>query len=866
MRICLAKVEQKYTAQEEQELMMALWSPEIADDPYMFVKFCYPWGKENTPLSLHKEPRKWQIEELLRIKEHIKMNKDRMKQGENPIVYKSSTASGRGVGKSALTAWLNHWAMSCHIGGTCITTANTESQLKSRTWAELGKWHTLSINSHWFERMALSLRPAEWFKSACESDGFPTGYYYAEAQTWSEENSDAFAGAHNPQGMMVIFDEACHDDRTEVLTDRGWVFWKDVNSFHKLMTMDPKTHKAEYLKPEKLQKFKKNGVMCLYKAKGANFCVTPNHDLFYTTQKLRPKNLWKKKPIGLVSNNSDLYLKRTMVWEGREDSFHQILELKTQRKTHSLKQIPMDEWLWFLGWFISEGHIEKDKEIPSGLGISQKDKSVLLDLQLDLKRWGFKSSIHKTNRCYQLKVGNAQLARHLEDLGVGSKNIRMPRYVLDLSSRQIRIFLNAFMLGDGYKRSCGAEVCYTSSKNLADDLQEAYLKTGKKTSLVKRKIKGLRKWIIDHWATSCSDGYVVRASNENDHIKFNKSKMQIINYNGWVYCASVPPNHLLLTRREGCVFWSGNSGIPKPIWTVTEGFFTEPALHRYWFAFSNPRRNTGEFYETFHESKKYWYNRNLDSRTVAGTDHRVLQEIVDKNGEDSDEARIEVKGLFPSQGDAQFISRDIVDGALYREVEFDHQAPLIFGVDVARFGDDTTVIAFRRGRDATQTDWVKLKSKDNMEVANEIAFWINELDPDAVNIDAGNGTGVIDRLREMGYKVNEVWFGSKPTEPEYADLRTEMWGKMRDWLRGAVIPADKDLVADLVGPEYEFDKQDRIKLESKEKMKKRGIQSPDAGDALACTFAVHVARKDKKTYRRKKSGRVVKGTDYAIFG
>jgi hypothetical protein len=507
-----------YSVKDDQRLMAEVWAPQIAEDPYAFVMFIFPWGKEGTPLEKFKQPRAWQIKELKAMAVHIQMNKARIAAGETPLIYQSSIASGRGIGKSTFTAWVNLWFMSCVLGGTAITTANTETQLKSRTWAELGKWHTLMLNSHWFEKTALSLKPASWFEEALKKQlKIDTGYYYAQAQIWSEENPDAFAGAHNMQGMSLFFDEA--------------------------------------------------------------------------------------------------------------------------------------------------------------------------------------------------------------------------------------------------------------------------------------------------------------------------------------------------------------SGIPKPIWTVSEGFFTEPTLHRYWFCFSNPRRNTGEFYECFHKSRDFWQRRNIDSREVEGTDKNLLNQIILKHGEDSDEARIEVKGQFPRQGDSQFISREIVEEAAMRDIIEDNYAGLIMGVDIARFGDDTTVIRFRRGRDARSIKAIKLKGKDNMAVANECAAAIDEYKPDAVCIDAGNGTGVIDRLREMGYKVIEVWFGSKSNEEEWADLRTEMWAKMREWLPGGCIDDDSDLKDDLVGPEYGFDKLERIKLESKEKMKARGIASPDNGDALAVTFATKVARSDIPNSRKKnKRSGAVSGTDYDIFG
>ncbi len=92
-----------------------------------------------------------------------------------------------------------------------------------------------------------------------------------------------------------------------------------------------------------------------------------------------------------------------------------------------------------------------------------------------------------------------------------------------------------------------------------------------------------------------------------------------------------------------------------------------------------------------------------------------------------------------------------------------------------------------------------------------------------------------------------------------------MWAKMREWLRGGCIDGDEHLKADLVGPEYNFDKLDRVKLESKEQMRKRGIKSPDDGDALAVTFSITVARADIQSSRKRKRNGPVSGTDYDIF-
>ena len=96
-----------YSAKDEQALMATMWQEEIRDNLERFVMFAFPWGKPGTPLEKMKGPRTWQRDELQKITEHIKNCKIRISQGLNPIVYQSATASGRGVGKSALVAWLN---------------------------------------------------------------------------------------------------------------------------------------------------------------------------------------------------------------------------------------------------------------------------------------------------------------------------------------------------------------------------------------------------------------------------------------------------------------------------------------------------------------------------------------------------------------------------------------------------------------------------------------------------------------------------------------------------------------------------------------------------------------------------------------
>jgi hypothetical protein len=173
------------------------------------------------------------------------------------------------------------------------------------------------------------------------------------------------------------------------------------------------------------------------------------------------------------------------------------------------------------------------------------------------------------------------------------------------------------------------------------------------------------------------------------------------------YAGAHNPLGLLLVFDEA-------SGIPPPIWTVAEGYFTEPIVDRFWFVFSNPRKNAGAFFECFHRNRDYWRNRHIDSREVEGTDKGVYAKIIAQYGEDSDEARVEVKGQFPRQGERSFISRDEVRQAMERDLVMDEHAALIMGVDIARFGTDSSVARFRRGRDARSIPAKKWTSRTNL--------------------------------------------------------------------------------------------------------------------------------------------------------
>ena len=284
------------------------------------------------------------------------------------------------------------------------------------------------------------------------------------------------------------------------------------------------------------------------------------------------------------------------------------------------------------------------------------------------------------------------------------------------------------------------------------------------------------------------------------------------------------------------------SAIPDVIWEVTEGALTDEDTEIIWVAFGNPTRNTGRFRECFGRFKHRWNTRQVDSRTVPGINKKQIQQWADDYGDDSDFFRVRVKGEFPRSGNRQFISAEDVEEARKRDVDVPYGTAKIISVDVARFGDDKSVIALRHGRKLVEL--IKFRGLDTMQLSAEVAQILTKAKPDATFVDGvGVGGGVVDRLRQLGFDIIDVNAGASPdsmNKETHLNKRVEMWDRMRQWLKGADIPDDKDLLDDLIGIEYGFDNKMRLQLEKKDDMKKRGLSSPDCADAVSLGFHSHV--------------------------
>ncbi len=293
------------------------------------------------------------------------------------------------------------------------------------------------------------------------------------------------------------------------------------------------------------------------------------------------------------------------------------------------------------------------------------------------------------------------------------------------------------------------------------------------------------------------------------------------------------------------------SAIPQGIFEVAEGGLTDGEPHE--FLFGNPTRNSGFFYDAcFGRMRSRWNPTIVDSRQSRFTNKAQIEEWATDYGEDSDFFRVRVLGLPPSASDAQFIDQNRVLEAQRRQVVVLPDEPLVAGADLAWGGGDDNVIRFRRGSDARSIAPIRIKgefTRDPGVLTNRLADVLTR-DYDGRKVamlfldSAGIAGPIASRLRQLGHKnVQEVNFGSDSPDPKCRFMRDFMWQKMKEWLLSGAIDKHPELEADLTGPGIRPDNRQRVWLESKETMKKRGVDSPDDGDALALTFAAPVRAK-----------------------
>jgi hypothetical protein len=791
--------------------------------------------------------------------------------------------AGHGVGKTSCEAWVILWFLLFKRPSKVPITANSQDQLRDVVWAEIAHWHRelpeflrnmIEVSS---ERVLVKADPTEAF---------------AVARTARPEKPEALQGFH------------CFEEGTvDVLTADGWKHLEDVTTKDMVLTADPKTWESQYVSPSKVHSYDFDGELETYESRFIDFSVTPNHRFVYQHRqcnKLKDRTterwVWHERELCQMHKGTNRVPKTFSRSEVQDQEFYEIpgcsyyqkkdvdrsrlLELHQAGRSQKaigvelglsqsivgkyLKNpdagrlqsmtVAMDAWLEFLGWFVAEGYVPfSSSGNPSNATICQTLKSNpenyarIMELAEEL---GF------TYNCSpdQIAVGNRLLGDHLASLvPFGAAHKRVPKFMFQLSPRQIRIFLDAFRLGDG----TGDRTYYTSSPGLADDIQRLIILAGGYATINANRRKGTVVEGLSRKGVRRHDYYRVReyTTRAVDFSYVRPDELKRKAYKGRVSCLSVPPHGVFYvrSRKSSRCYWTHNSenlaffaeeasGIEDIIFETAAGALSSE--NSWVFMFANPTRTSGYFHRAFHVARETWRLYHVPCSASSRVSDNYARDIAIEHGEDSNVYRVRVLGEFPLSEDDAVIPLGLIEAAIDRDIS-PNSSGIVWGLDVARFGDDATALAKRRGNMLLEEirEWRKT---DLMQTAGLIVKEFREtpdnLKPGAINVDViGMGGGVVDRLRELGLPVRGVNVGEQPgiDRARYMRLRDELWFEARKWFdsKSVTIPPDDKLVSELVGPKYRVESSGKLKVESKDDMKKRGVKSPNKADAFCLTFA-----------------------------
>lgn len=322
--------------------------------------------------------------------------------------------------------------------------------------------------------------------------------------------------------------------------------------------------------------------------------------------------------------------------------------------------------------------------------------------------------------------------------------------------------------------------------------------------------------------------------------------------------AGVHSEHVLLIADEA-------PGIPEEVFESAQGSMS--GFNATTILTGNPTRLSGLFYRTHHELKDDWKLYHIDASKSKRVDKRFVEQIRKTYGEESNQYRVRVLGEFPLTDDDTLISRTSVEAAMNRDIVVPKTGVRrLWMCDPARYGTDRTVIGERIGSVVT---W--LEQKQGMSTM-AIVGWIkhkydaanNDDKPDEILIDViGVGAGVVDRLLELGLPVTGINVSeSSLVLSDGYKLRDHLWLEYRHWLESGTgkLPKSRELVEDSISPTYSFMSNGKLKIESKEEMRRRGKRSPDLADCVVLSFASEPAtiitgrKANKKAIKRRLIG------------
>ena len=441
---------------------------------------------------------------------------------------------------------------------------------------------------------------------------------------------------------------SCYDNKTEILTENGFKFFKDLIKDEKVACLNPKTNELEFNKPLGYVKEKYTGKLQCVVNSLIDYAVSPNHNMYVSIAENLPT---KKTNFSLIPSenvfNKNVHFKKDAIWNGIESEYmilpkphfeeldfndvnnifenseskiinsdsenlilveylgksgfvkdsvtlknkkinlaksvkgnYYLKTLKKFEKYETEKVLNMDLWLKFFGFWVAEGWTSQTPGLFQ-VGIAQKkDNGYLKEIFNVLEKLGYNPTYTKDT--FQVRVFDKQLWQYLSQFGKAEEKY-IPKEILNLSSRQLKIFLEWYLKGDGSKENGGKifdkrldingkergvvsynsqrQRGYTVSKILADNIQEICLKIGVISTITNR---GLRNSIMKDGrkVNAKHDAYVISIG--ADSIRSRKTPLLRAenqfesDYDDYIYCVNVPDN-IIYVRRNGKTMWCGNS-------------------------------------------------------------------------------------------------------------------------------------------------------------------------------------------------------------------------------------------------------------------------------------------------------------------
>jgi hypothetical protein len=287
------------------------------------------------------------------------------------------------------------------------------------------------------------------------------------------------------------------------------------------------------------------------------------------------------------------------------------------------------------------------------------------------------------------------------------------------------------------------------------------------------------------------------------------------------------------------------SGVPEAVFEAAAGSMS--GHNALTILLGNPVRSSGFFFETHNRLKDEWWTRRVSCIDSTRVSKEYVEDMKSRYGEESNAYRIRVLGEFPRSDDDTIIPMELLESAKHRDTRAYEDAPIVWGLDVARFGSDSSVLCKRQSNVVhTLERWRNL---DLMQLTGAVVAQYEACDhksrPAEILVDSiGLGAGVVDRLRELKLPARGINVSESPAMGgTYLNLRAELWHKAKAWLekRDCKIPNNEDLIGELATVRYTFTSNGKIKIESKDDIRRRGLKSPDMADAFVLTFASDAA-------------------------